>query len=136
MARCQLPRAGKRCRFARGAADIIIRNPSQAQSAAIVANPGAFGFQNLAAPATPDQALAIVDNRARNIGLTRISGLDLRLEYERRFSDIGFRAFVDAAHLFTFENRVTPTAVPEDVLDTIYNPVSRRHRNRRRWFPV
>jgi len=107
---------------------IIIRNPSVAQIAAILADPGAGGFSNLTTSGSPQNATVIVDNRTQNIGISQVKGADLSVHYQAMLGELHWTAQLDATRLIAFENQITPTAAANDIVGTVFSPPKWRAR--------
>jgi iron complex outermembrane recepter protein len=107
---------------------IIMRNPSSAQLTAAIANAGPFGIFNSASGSNPLSATVLVDNRAQNIGVTKISGLDASVR--AHFQGLGgiWDLTADATHLIRFERQITPDSPALDVAGTLFNPPKWRFR--------
>jgi len=115
----------------RGAPDIqILRNPSQAQIAAILA--GAYAVQ--ARPGTtldPTLVTIINDQRPANITATSMRGLQLEAAYATAFAGGELNLYGDATHLLRFIDRSGTTAASR--VDTIFSPSDWRARAGARW---
>ncbi len=113
-------------------APVVTRNPSADEIAAALAF--SDDFQDLTTGRSPDETEVIIDNRKQNIGRTDVRGLDLSISYAFQTSNSSeLQAFVGGTRLFAFENRLTPTAATNDVLDTLFNPAATRLRGGIEW---
>lgn len=113
-------------------APVVLRNPSSEQIAAAIAF--SSDFQDLTVGRSPDETEVIIDNRKQNIGRTDVSGLDLSMSYAFQTDDSStWRPFIGGTRLFVFQNRLTPAAARNDVLDTLFNPLATRLRGGVEW---
>ena len=72
---------------------------------------------------------AFIDNRLGNISSTHVDGLDFDVSYSRQ-TDIGqIRASLSGNYMLSFDEQITASALEEDLVDTIYNPVDLRLRS-------
>ena len=110
----------------------IQMNPSLAQLEAwaspihsyvnLTSMPG-FGPQNALS-----DAVAIVDDRYQNVGLTKTSGLLAALNFARQDGRLSYHAGLNATYLFAFENVNVPGEPSYSVLNTLDHPVNFRAR--------
>ncbi len=110
----------------------IQRNPSLSELEAwaspvhsyvnLTSMPG-FGPQGSVA-----DAVAIVDDRYQNVGLTKTSGLLAALSYADRDGALTYHAGLNATYLFAFKNVNVPGERPYSVLNTLDHPVDFRAR--------
>ena len=77
---------------------------------------------------TPEDIVAFVENRTRNIAETNVSGIDLTLNYPVT-TDLGDWLFTfNGNYLLELENKLTPSAPVFDLVDTAFNPIDLRVR--------
>ncbi len=111
-------------------APIIVRNPTQAQIAAICNRPDFFGSRAGCLASSPT---AIVDYRLANLSSTKLTGLDLdvRQALDSRVGhlDFGF----DGSYVFHFDQAVTDSSPSIDILNTFANPLKLRLRATAGW---
>jgi outer membrane receptor protein involved in Fe transport len=106
--------------------DLVIRNPSAAQVAAICNSPdftgtcvGTFG--------------AIIDNRRRNIAVTRMTGVDTDINYAINTGIGDINAGIGGTYLFKNDQAISPGSPIQDVLDILANPLGLRLRGTVSW---
>jgi iron complex outermembrane receptor protein len=97
--------------------NIITRNPTQAQVAALLA---AFP---LVSGTVPANVPVIIDTRARNLGSVHTSGLDYAINYQRSIGTIGDVTVGSSGTWFlNYTSAAAPGAPFTDLLGTILNP--------------
>lgn len=110
-------------------AEVIQRNPSQAEVDAICNSPIYRG--------TPCNFLpfpsAIVDVRLRNLAATRTSGLDLNISHTIDSRNGVFNLGLNGTYALNFETAASDTSPVIDVVDTLFNPVALRLRGTVSW---
>ncbi|HEY9235347.1 MAG TPA: TonB-dependent receptor [Phenylobacterium sp.] len=93
----------------------------------------------LADPATrtvlgpPEAYGAIVDSRYVNTASLRVSGIDLSAAYEHAFGDDVVAISGAASHLYRYEQTVTPTSAPVDLVGIATYPLDWRARGTLDW---
>lgn len=111
-------------------APVITRNPTQAQIAAVCNSPD---YQGSASACLASAPAAIIDGRLANLASTRTTGLDLQAGDS--FSGSWGRVDVGVAgnYVFKFDQAVTSTSAPVDIVNTITNPLALRLRGTIEW---
>jgi iron complex outermembrane recepter protein len=111
-------------------AEVIRRNPSQAEIDAICDNPR-YGIAPGTCAFSPP--VAIVDIRLRNIAQTRTSGLDLSASqlFESRHGD--FSLDLHGTYVLEFEQALSATSPLNDLANTVGNPLKLRIRGSAGW---
>lgn len=79
-------------------------------------------------PATLSSAMAILNNRLQNIGLTRVSGVDDTVNYTANLHGFSYHGGVNTAYLFRYQNVAIAGVAPIEVLSTLEHPVNFRGR--------
>lgn len=93
----------------------------------------------LADPATrtvlgpPEAYGAIVDSRYVNTASLRVSGVDITAAYERTFGDDIVSLSGNASHLYRYEQTVTPTSTPVELVGVATYPLDWRARGSLDW---
>lgn len=110
------------------AGDLVIRNPTAAQVAALFASPFFGGVPEPAA-----NIRLIVDTRKNNIGSTRQAGVDItaRYAFETAFGD--WTLGVDLNQITKAKRQLADGQTYIDVLDLINNPIRTRARLSANW---
>ncbi|HEY6927797.1 MAG TPA: TonB-dependent receptor [Steroidobacteraceae bacterium] len=108
----------------------IVRNPTQAQIAAVCNRPDLFGSRSACLASSP---AAIVDFRLANLSSTKVTGLDLdvRQTLDSRVGRFDF-AF-NGNYTFYFDQAATGSTPPVNILDTVGNPLQLRFRATAGW---
>lgn len=111
-------------------AAVITRNPSPAQVAAICNGPDYVGSVSGCLASSP---AAIIDGRLANLAATRTTGMDVQAGDSFGGSwgriDLG----VTGNYVFKFDQAVTPTSPPVNIVNTITNPLALRLRGTIEW---
>ena len=71
---------------------------------------------------------AFADFRSTNLASTRVRGMDASVIYVTETDSGQFTYSIDGSYVLEFENLAASGGVPEDIVDTIYNPVGLRLR--------
>lgn len=100
-------------------AEIITRDPTQAQIDAVCDSPG---FQGIC----PANVAAIIDTRLRNLAGVRVRGVDFDFRYRMPASIGGFNFGLAGTRMLTYERATSSTAPFFDNLDTVDNPLALR----------
>ncbi len=79
-------------------------------------------------PESLANAVALVDDRYQNVGLTNTSGLLAEVNYEAEHGRLSYHAGVNATYIFAFQNVNAPGGVAYSVLNTLDHPVGFRAR--------
>jgi hypothetical protein len=108
-------------------ADLVTRNPSPAQLAAICDSPQ-FVFGDCTGPIA-----AIADLRLRNLAAVRVQGVDLLARYSVETAQGVLQLEINGSRAIHFERTVTNTAPQVDVADTLGHLPSLRLRGRVAW---
>jgi iron complex outermembrane receptor protein len=112
---------------------VVERNPTQGEIDAICASPGLLGSAESCRDA---KVAAIVDYRVRNLSATEASGLDFRFELDTD-TPIGPLSFdLQSSFYLRLDQSVAPGSPFTSELDTIGNPMRRRHRAILQWSEV
>jgi iron complex outermembrane recepter protein len=109
---------------------VINRSPTQEQINAACDSPY---FVGIAGDCRSAAVAAIADLRVTNIAATKVSGVDLKIDYSRRTSlgQIGFG--LDGGYVLEFKEAVSSTAPMDDILNSVGNPLTFRARGTAEW---
>ena len=102
--------------------EVIVRNPSPAEIAALTMHPRFFNFSPLPDDQLPAATSAIIDLRNRNLAGTRTRGLDLSLGYQFARGPDLFGASFEGTYVLEHAQRITRLAPWEDKVGTTLNP--------------
>jgi outer membrane receptor protein involved in Fe transport len=115
---------------AREWAPVITRNPSRAQVDAVC---NSADYQGSVSGCLASSPVAIIDGRLANLAATKTTGIDLQAGDSVRGSwgriDVG----VTGNYVFKFDQAVTATSAPVDIVNTITNPLALRLRGTVEW---
>ena len=110
---------------------IINRNASDGEINSFLTAPG---FLNLTGgQLTAADVDAIVDARLNNIGVTNVRGIDFDTSYSFDAGGGSIGVSFDGTYYIDFEQQLTSTSRPEDVLNTLFNPIDLRLRGGLNW---
>jgi iron complex outermembrane receptor protein len=114
-------------------AAVITRNPTPAQTTAVCNAPYFFGSRANCLASTP---AAIVDYQLANLASTRVSGLDIDVHqtFDGEFGEI--YAGATANEVFHYDQAVTASSGPVDILNTYSNPLKLRVRATAAWDEI
>jgi len=114
-------------------APVITRNPSRAQIDAVCESPG---FQGSISTCLGSSPAAIIDDRLANMAATKTTGIDVQAGGS--FSSPWGRVDVGVTgnYVFKFDQAVTATSIPVDIVNTITNPLALRLRGTVAWNRV
>jgi iron complex outermembrane recepter protein len=119
---------------------LVIRDPSAQQVNDLIAagqlGQGFLAFNADFSPNTtfsPDSIDVIVDARRRNLSVVNTSGVDLATQYDFKLGEGRFYVGLAGTYILELEQQVTPSSVPFDSVDTIYNPPHWRLRGSSGW---
>ena len=71
---------------------------------------------------------AFADFRSTNLASTRVRGMDANVIYIAETNFGQFTYSIDGSYILEFETLAAPGGIPDDIVDTIYNPVGLRLR--------
>lgn len=109
--------------------NLVQRNPSAALVNSYLSNPLYTGI-----PEDPANILAFVDGRKVNIGQLKTQGVEGVINYVLNTDNAGrFNLGVSGTYNIDFKRTTLPNAAPDDVLDTINNPLKFRARGSLGW---
>lgn len=111
--------------------DVITRNPSAAQIAAICESDV---FTGNVAQCKSAPVAAIVDVRVRNLSSTTVHGVDLRVDHSLRTALGSFQFGLSGNYAFDFQQKVTSHSEAVELLNTVGNPVAFRARATGDWY--
>lgn len=113
-------------------ASFIDINPSISELNALTQAPTQYfndtTYPGFGPPAALADAVAILNNRLQNIGLTRVSGVDDTLSYDKKIDRFDYHVGINTVYLIKYQNVPVSNAPPIDVLSTLENPVNFRGR--------
>jgi iron complex outermembrane recepter protein len=82
----------------------------------------------LGPPRALSDAVAVVDDRLRNIGVTDTNGLDVLVNDSLEFGEWRYSASLDSTYVFKFTDIPLPGSAPVEVLNSLDQPVNFRFR--------
>lgn len=113
-------------------APFIQEGPSVAELNGLTKSPTQYfdftTYPGYGPPAALSGAVAILNNRLQNIGLTRVSGVNDTVDYTANVHGVTYHGGVNTAYLFRYQNVAIPGATPINVLSTLEHPVNFRGR--------
>jgi iron complex outermembrane recepter protein len=113
-------------------APVITRNPSPAQIAAIC---NSSDYEGSVAACLASSPAAIIDGRLANLATTKTTGLDLEAQDAVKSSLGTLVLGVTANYVFEFDQAVTGSSPPTNIVNPVTNPLALRLRGTIGWSP-